>query len=260
MALTLSIHETIDFTETNSFPETFTAIPKNSSVAEERIHLFADKLRVPKVKNHLSRPRLSEVLQKSCGQFGATLVTGRAETGKTILAADFAANYSRTFWYRIEAAETDWHLFSRYFAGMFDEDFEQFKDVGDEIIVFVEQLLTKVSAKTEKPILIVLDDVHNVFDAEWFAEFLVSLLYMLSPQIHLLLLSRTKPPQPLWRLRSKQVLGVIDEKLLAFNLEETKELFKKHGVPVSSVLKAHSESFGRISRLKQFIEIVKISV
>jgi LuxR family transcriptional regulator, maltose regulon positive regulatory protein len=257
MALTLSIHETIDYAGTNSLPEVFSSLPFVSPPTDERIHLFADKLRVPTVKNHLPRPRLIELLEKSGEQFGATLLTGRAETGKTVLAADFAEKYKKTFWYRIEAAETDWHLFSRYFAEMFGEDYEQFSDAGEEIIVFVEQLLAKVSAKTEKPILIVLDDVHNVFDAEWFAEFFVALLYMLSPNIHLLLLSRTKPPQPLWRLRSKQVLGVIDEKLLAFNLDETKEFFIQQGIPVSFVLKAHSESFGRISRLKQFAETVK---
>jgi len=103
--------------------------------------------------------------------------------------------------------------------------------------------------------LIVLDDVHNIFDADWFAEFFVSLLYSLTPEMHLVLLSRTKPPQPLWRVRSKQVLGVIDEKLLAFNLDETNEFFKKCGVSQKQSAAAHKKSFGRISRLKQFIEM-----
>ena len=61
-------------------------------------------------------------------------------------------------------------------------------------------------------------------------------------------------PQPLWRIRSKQVLGVIDEKLLAFNLDEIKEFFKKHGISDKKAANAHKKSFGRISRLKQFIE------
>ena len=72
--------------------------------------------------------------------------------------------------------------------------------------------------------------------------------------MHLVLLSRAKPAQPLWRVRSKQVLGVIDEKLLAFNADEAKELFKNHGIDEENALKAHKKSFGRISRLKRFID------
>lgn len=254
MAMTLSFHENLDYAETaNSFEIGSSAFhyPSNSS---ERIHLFADKMRIPRFENHISRPRLIELLRKSSHQNGATLVTGRAETGKSALAAEFAENYQQTAWYQIDTAETDWNLFARYFAAIFDEDFEELKDASREIIVFVEKLLERVSEKYDEPVLIVLDDVHNVFDAPWFAEFFVSLIYTLSPSQHLVLLSRAKPSQPLWRVRSKQVLGVIDEKLLAFNAEEAKELFKKYGLVEEKAVRAHKKSFGRISRLKNFIE------
>jgi ATP/maltotriose-dependent transcriptional regulator MalT len=78
--------------------------------------------------------------------------------------------------------------------------------------------------------LIVLDDAHYLFDADWFGGFFSSLLYSLSPASHLLILSRGTPSLPLWRLRSKQVLGVVDEKLLAFDIEETQRLFEKFGL------------------------------
>ncbi len=99
-----------------------------------------------------------------------------------------------------------------------------------------------------------LDDIHNVFDADWFAEFFTTLLYSLTPDIHLLMLTRSNPPLPLWRLRSKQVLGVVDEKLLAFNPQETRKLFKKYGLSEEQSLSAHRKSFGRISRLKALAE------
>ena len=137
---------------------------------------------------------------------------------------------------------------------MFDEDFEELKDSADEILLFVEKLFERVVEKSDAPVLIVLDDVHNIFDAEWFAELFISLLYTLTPAQHLVLLSRTKPSQPLWRVRSKQVLGVIDEKLLAFNLDETLEFFKEHNIEEEKAFKAHKKSYGRISRLKRFIE------
>lgn len=254
MAMTLSFHENLDYAETAQSFEIVSSVSNYSSLSDEKIHLFTDKMHIPKLINHISRPRLIELLKKSSAQIGATLITGRAETGKTALAAEFAENYNSVAWYQIDTAETDWHLFARYFAAIFDVDFEELKDSSREILVFVEKLLAKVEQKYEKPILIVLDDVHNVFDAEWFAEFFVSLLYTLTPEMHLVLLSRTKPPQPLWRVRSKQVLGVIDEKLLAFNLDETKEFFIKCGISDKQAVNAHKKLFGRISRLKQFIE------
>ncbi|CAN5386589.1 hypothetical protein BH10ACI1_BH10ACI1_14400 [soil metagenome] len=254
MAMTFSFHEQLDFADTKTYSNTFRSLPDNSFISDEKIHLFSEKMCVPQIKTHLSLPRLTKLLEKSCQQFGATLIAGRAETGKTVLATDFAKNYSRLAWYQIESAETDWNLFSRYFVGMFGEEYEEFKETKKEVIVFVEHLLTKISKKSKEPLLIVLDDVHNVFDAEWFAEFFVSLLYTISPEIHVLMLSRMKPPQPLWRLRSKQVLGVIDEKLLALTIEETIDLFAKNGISEDLAVSAHTESFGRISRLINFIE------
>jgi len=254
MAMTLSFHENLDCAETANGFETGAPVSYYSSRVAEKIHLFADKMRIPTFAGHIARPRLIELLRKSSAQNGATLVTGRAETGKTALAAEFAAGYERVVWYQVDSAEADWNLFARYFAAVCDESFEDLKDVSGEIIVFVERLLERVGSKSAEPLLIVLDDVHHVFDAPWFAEFFVSLLYSLTPDQHLVLLSRTKPPQPLWRVRSKQVLGVIDEKLLAFNPDETREYFERHGIGEALASKAHKKSFGRISRLKRFLE------
>lgn len=254
MAMTLSFHENLDYAETAQSFEVGSFVSSNRSRSGERIHLFADKMRIPKFTGHIPRPRLIELLRKSSSQIGSTLVTGRAETGKSALAAEFAESYDRVAWYQIDAAETDWNLFARYFAAVFDEDFEELESAASEIIVFVEKLFERVRAKTDEPMLIVLDDIHNIFDAEWFAEFFVSLLYALSPAQHLVLLSRTKPPQPLWRVRSKQVLGMIDEKLLAFNAQETAEFFAEHGFDHETAARAHKKSYGRISRLQRFLE------
>jgi LuxR family transcriptional regulator, maltose regulon positive regulatory protein len=253
MAMTFSFHENIDYAETAQSFEITNSVSNYSSVSDERIHLFAEKMRIPRFSNQISRPRLVELLEKSTKQNGATLITGRAETGKSALAAGFAENYKHVAWYQIDAAETDWKIFSRYFATVLGEDYEDLKYLSRDILVFVEKLLLNVAQKHDEPLLIVLDDIHNIFDAEWFAEFFVSLLYSLTPEMHLVLLSRTKPPQPLWRVRSKQVLGVIDEKLLAFNVDETEKIFKKHGISIKLAAHAHEKSFGRISRLNEFI-------
>lgn len=254
MAMTLSFHENLDYAESSQSFDFNTSLADYSSDSEKRIHLFSEKMQVPEFNNQVSRPRLLNLLKKSSEQNGATLVTGRAATGKSALASSFTANYKCVAWYQIDTAENDWNIFSRYLAAIFDEDFEELKQSPEEVSLFVEKLFSNLPLKKDSPRLIVLDDLHNVFDAEWFSEFFDALLAALTPETHLVLLSRTKPAQPLWRVRSKQILGVIDEKLLAFNLEETEELFKKFKMSSKKAANAHKKSFGRISRLNQFIE------
>ena len=260
MTMTFSLHENFDFRDQETVYEVAsTSAGKTASFSEE-IHLFAEKLRIPALNNEIERPRVAEVLTKSSAQFGATLVSGRAGTGKTTLAAQFARQYEQTVWLSVDAADTDWQIFSAYFsAGLRGSNVRRKitkKDLDDyaapltEISGCVENLLIEFSQNSSaEPRLIVLDDAHYLFDADWFAAFFSSVLYSLSPETHLLILSRGTPSLPLWRLRSKQVLGVVDEKLLAFDLEETCRLFEKHNRSAQSAAIAHAKSFGRVSRL-----------
>lgn len=259
MTMTFSLHENIEFIETARRFETSPLRRKPGRIKEADIHLFAEKLRVPEFKKNISRPRLVELLAKSSVQFGATLICGRAGTGKTALAADFARRYKRVAWFSVEAAESDWNIFSRYLtAGIFENTghktlFGKIPDsdsTQEKISRFLGRLFSQIeSTYKNESILIVLDDIHHVFDAEWFNDFLHLLIHSLLPNVNLLLLSRSKPPAPLWRLRSKQILNVIDEKLLALNIDEAEKLYKKYGLTAENAKKAHRDSFGRISKL-----------
>lgn len=265
MAMNFSLHENFDLGGAESPFEFSSAQSKSiSSQRTNEIHLFAEKMVVPVFENYVIRPRLNDLLDKNLKQFNATLITGRTGTGKTALAADFSGKYKRVAWLSVESAENDWEVFFRYFVESFsriltDEQRKQIlsetgKSETEPVAPYIENLLSHIELPTEeKPFLIVIDGVHNIFDAEWFSEFFTTLLYSLTPEVHLVMLSRSNPPLPLWRLRSKQVLGVIDEKLLAFTLEETEELFKKFKLPKNKVSQAFGKTFGRISRLKEII-------
>ncbi len=262
MTMTFSLQENFSFSsgvdstyEVNSSSSSSRKTPETTDV-----HLFADKLSAPKFKNYIKRPRLNNILEKSLIQFGATLVTGRAGTGKSALAANFARQYKKTGWFSITAADCDWNVFSRYFGAVLDSFNSNNKSKNsdaetDEISPFVEGLFANLhSTDDENPVLLVLDDLHNVFDAVWFADFFTTLLYSLTPNVQLLMLSRGNPPLPLWRLRSKQVLGIIDEKILAFDQEEAKKIFKRKKLSAETALQAHRKSFGRISRLNDLAD------
>ncbi len=265
MAMLYSFHENLEINDAETQFEVVSSQHKTQSGRKAELHLFTEKLDVPKFENQISRPRLNQMLLKSSRQFGATLILGRAGSGKTVLAAEFAKQYKKVAWYSIESADNSWEVFSKYFAKSFNEplldckklaDYESKAEISEaEISHFVESLLLRLSIADEKePRLIVLDNAHYVFDSEWFTDFFNTLVYSLSPNTHFLILSRCQPPLPLWRLRSKQALGVIDEKLLAFNFDETLSFTKKFGFSEEKIKSVYKKSFGRISKLIELSE------
>jgi LuxR family transcriptional regulator, maltose regulon positive regulatory protein len=257
--MSISFHENFDYSETNiSYDDVSTggSTARNYAPKADEIHLFTEKFRVPVLSKHISRPRLNELLTKFSEHIGATMITGRAGTGKTTLAADFAQNYESVAWYRVESSDVNWNVFARYFTESFRQtNLPAENSIETEVAPFIENLFLRLAASdVSKPILIVLDDVHYIFDAPWFADFFNSLLYTLNRNTHLLLLARSSPAFPLWRLRSKQVLGVIDEELLLFNAEEAKKFLAGYRLADKTAQEILKKSFGRIGKLKSLAE------
>lgn len=225
-------------------------------------HILREKLVIPASNGDIQRPRLARLLARSRQQFPATLITGRAGTGKTSLAVAFARKAKNVSWYTVEATDAYWPVFSRYFSeslaksGIADPGASPGTLLGNvsqgDIALFLLRHFfhAETRSKTSSP-LIVLDDIHHIFDAEWFEEFFNLLIYSLPQDSHLLMLCRSKPPAPMWRMRSKQMLNVLDEKEIAFDANETKGLFRALGLAVAGSETARLKSFGRISKLLQ---------
>ena len=265
MAMTFSLHESIDPNAAFDYPETAYTYKHEDPVKEE-FHILRDKLRTPKTQGLTPRPRLDTILSSSMAQFPSTLICGRAGTGKTALAASFAATQKRVFWYSVESTDIEWPIFSRYFSAalsgkVFGEHQEIDLHSADDVIAqreiarfLVNRFSNAYAGPSPGESLIVLDDIHHLFDAPWFDDFFNLLLYSLPPEVHLMLLCRSKPPGPLWRLRSKQMLNVLDEKVIAFNTAEAETLYKKLGLKASSAKEAQQNSFGRVSKLLKYAE------
>jgi ATP/maltotriose-dependent transcriptional regulator MalT len=64
-----------------------------------------------------------------------------------------------------------------------------------------------------------------------------------------MLLGRSLPPTPLWRMRSKQTLCVLEEESLAFTLEEARALYASYGLPCAGADAALRETRGRAATL-----------
>jgi ATP/maltotriose-dependent transcriptional regulator MalT len=213
-------------------------------------HFIFDKIMRPEFGDLVERPRVTDFLRRSAAQFRGNLISGRAKTGKTYAAADLARGYRNVAWFTVDSTDLDWNVFARYLAAAVSPK-TKVRDEHD-IEGFLVDLFT-AAAKRREETLIVIDDIHHVFDAPWFSEFFMLLLSSAVPKTHLLLLCRSKPPLPLWRLRSKQVLNVVDEKMLAFDLEETVEWCKKLGIPKQVSHLVPVNAYGRAGKVADFL-------
>ena len=223
--------------------------------------LINDKIILPTDLPIVSRLRLLGALAESMNCCNSTVIAGRTGRGKTMLATDFAGRCGRRVaWYKLDAPEIDLQLFLRYLIASVRS---RQPDFGRKTLALLQDgnnghhpegappLLAEslvyelLSVGEGEPLLLVLDDLHLVYDAGWVIPFFSRLLPLLPPEVHLILLGRTLPPAPLWRMRSKQTLRVVDESALLFNVCEAEELFASHGLSRESAARALAETRGR---------------
>src|SRR5215213_11504897 len=82
---------------------------------QKTMQIILDKIKTPEMEPRLSRARLLNMLHGSLSNCTSTIVNGRAGTGKTLLAADFARRCGRRVsWYKVDAADGDIEVFFKY--------------------------------------------------------------------------------------------------------------------------------------------------
>ncbi|MCA1591341.1 MAG: AAA family ATPase [Acidobacteria bacterium] len=218
-----------------------------------------DKIAPPLELPRISRARLISTLKESLACCNSTIIQGRTGTGKTMLATDFARQCGRRVaWYKADAPDVELQIFFQYLCasvaaerpGFGQKTLERFGDhVGlNDVPLLVEYFVYELLESNE-PLLIVIDDLHLVYDAEWMVPLFRRLLPLLPREAHVCLIGRSLPPTPLWRMRSKQTLCVVDEPELAFTLEEADKLFASYGLPVERAEAALARTRGRAATL-----------
>jgi LuxR family transcriptional regulator, maltose regulon positive regulatory protein len=223
------------------------------------VQVIPEKITPPEELPRVSRDRLLTTLGESLEGCNSTIIHGRAGTGKTMLATDFARRGGRRVaWYKLDAPDSELPVFLRHLCaavaaarpGFGEKVLERVSGEvsADEVPLVVEYLVYELLEKSE-PLLVVIDDLHLIYDAEWMVPFFRRWLPLLPAEVHVMLLGRSLPPTPLWRMRSKQTLCVIDETLLAFTLAEARRLFASYGLPAASAEAAFKETRGRASAL-----------
>jgi LuxR family maltose regulon positive regulatory protein len=229
------------------------------------MHLILEKIMLPPRSTHILRPRLLGLLRESLDSCASTIINGRAGSGKTILAADFSATCGRTTaWYKVDAPDGDLQIFFKYLTvsiqqqrpGFGRENLRPLLQTANikQVRLLAEAFVYELLVGEHWPLLIVIEDLHLVYDAEWVVPFFGRLLPLLPGDVHLLITSRTMPPAPLWRMRSKQSLYVIEEAELAFTRQEAIELFESHGLSPEQAGIALDHTHGRAAALNACAE------
>lgn len=215
--------------------------------------LIRSKIERPSPAPHLTRPRLVDALRASVDSGLVTLVVGRAGTGKTCAVADLTATIQgRVAWYTVDESDTDFDRFTAYlFETLGLQQRTAVHDLRPERVA--ERVIVEVLQRPCAPDVLVLEDLHVVFDEPWFGPFISRLLPILPSTIHVILTSRVMPPVPLWRMRSKQSLAVVDESLLTFTEDEAVLLFARNSLPEVSARAAMRATRGRAARLDAFV-------
>jgi LuxR family maltose regulon positive regulatory protein len=221
--------------------------------------LILDKITMPADVPRISRPRLLGVLEDSMHCCNSTVLCGRTGAGKTLLTTDFAGRCGRRVaWYKVDAPEVEMDAFLGYLVAAVRSQHPGFgrktlalmaSGAGDAVLVAESFVYEMTMLEASEPLLIVIDDLHLVYDAEWVVPFFGRMLPLLPAETHVILIGRTLPPAPLWRMRSKQTLRVIDEAALAFTTPEAEELFASYNLPTKQAAQARAETWGRAAAL-----------
>jgi LuxR family maltose regulon positive regulatory protein len=231
------------------------------------MQIILDKITAPGEQPRISRARLLNTLHGSLANCTSTIINGRAGTGKTLLAADFARRSGRRVaWYKVDASDGDLQVFFKYLIasvqqwrpGFGEQALMQLVSTAtlDDIPLLAEAFVYELLEQKGEPLLIVIDDLHLVYDADWVVPFFRRLLPLLPVEAHMLITGRSLPPAPLWRMRSKQTLCVIEEPTLLFTQLEATRLFSSYNLSEAQASAALKQTHGRASSLDMMARVL----
>ena len=229
--------------------------------------IITSKITIPAETPLVCRQGLLDTLRENPESCHATVINGRAGTGKTMLAVDFIRRHvGIAAWYKVDAPDMSLPVFIEYLVASVARVRPGFgrqtlecrarssgaggAEVGGEfnIAELVEAFVYDLERQAE-PLVLVIDDLHLIYDADWVIPFFQRLLPLLPAETHMLILVRGLLPTPMWRLRSKQHMFVITEQMLAFTQTEAEDLFSGYGLGAEAASPVLKRTGGRAANL-----------
>ena len=200
----------------------------NQPPLEQREPLLRTKLFVPPIRaNRVSRPRLIEQINNGLDK-ALILISAPAGYGKTTLVSSWLHETEvPSAWLSLDEGDNDPIRFLQNFIAALQKIIPAIQPDMLSVLPGMQpapynavlNILINEIAEHSASFVLVLDDFH-VIHAQPILEMLAFLLEHVPPQMHLLLLSRTDPPLPLFRLRARDQLVEIRAEQLRFTKEE----------------------------------------
>ena len=225
-------------------------------------HLLDAKLAPPQTPSgFLVRPRVSHLFEVGAAR-PLTVVSAGAGWGKTLAAAAWATSgpaVGQLAWVSLDEADSEPRLFWSYVltalrrCGAVPPDNDLAELIPGPIVdeETIRRILYGIS-QLPAPFVLVLDDFHEIHDADVLSGVAMLLRYPL-PQRRLVLITRMDPMLSLHRLRLSGDLAEIRAADLAFSPEEATAMLGQHGVSVDAVRLAqvlgHTEGWAAGLRL-----------
>ena len=185
--------------------------------------------------NLIKRNRLIERFHNNLA-LSASFICAGPGWGKTTVAAEFLSSTNvPAVWYDLDPSDADIAVFFRYLVRAIQRVAPDFghstldllgSGGGSSVDQLADLFLYELSEAAEREFIVVLDNVHHIFSADWSAPILYRILQLLPRRVHFILLARVAPGFTFSRLRSKQSLDQIDDRGLAFTRSEARELFQ----------------------------------
>ncbi len=181
------------------------------------------------------------------------VVRAPAGYGKTTLLAQWAdRDHRASAWLSLDVHDNDPSVFLTHLAVVLARVvpvgpavFDALATPGVSIPATVVPHLGAVLAQLPAPVLVLLDDVHELHEGESL-DALVSLISYLTDGSQLALAGRAMPPMPLARLRAERRVLELGAQDLAFDVEGSRRLIAAAGVdlPLRDVAHLHRRTEG----------------
>lgn len=195
--------------------------------------LPATKLTIPVIEDTVKRSALLGALRDCVLSRRLTLISAPVGSGKTTLAADFArsADDCSVCWLSLDSGDNELSSFLLAFA------FAVLAGSNDEMIQMVSHgqmpgrqvanvLINHLAETDERPIVLVLDDLHLLTSAAIY-DVLDYFVARMPAHVHLLGLTRYDPPMALPRLRANGDLAELRLDALRFDHVDVVELLNR---------------------------------
>ncbi len=225
--------------------------------------LIYTKVRIPRISNLLSRPRLLDWLHENIHR-KLLLICAGPGYGKTSLLVDFSRDVDfPVCWYTLDPTDADLRTFLDYLVEAVRVRFPSFGErtrtllregggPAGRVHEAIGLLLNELSEEIPDYLVIVLDDYHHVEAQEEINRCLDTLIAYLPDHVHLIVSGRTIPPLSLARLAAYGEAEAIGTEHLRFTVEEASAVLRQNlglDLPEEMVRALVEESEGWITAI-----------